>query len=161
MIRELISAINAERYLKEGGISSILCSDGRTTEELCREADEQFKGGGHTIITFNYEGWSANITLGKKIIKFDTVDIYKNSANWANLQSKHNALVFLHQKSIQTDQFQLDDEETLLLKNGMTLHYKNEKNQCTLKKLCGPWGSYDQVRRAILQIHMTSTNDCR
>ncbi|XDF34760.1 hypothetical protein RBH89_21495 [Paracidovorax avenae] len=161
MIKELIRNINAERYLKEGGISSILCSNGITAADLHNEADEHFKGGRHTIITFNYESWSANITLDNKIIKFDTIDIYNDSTNWANLQSKYKAAIFLHQKSIQADQFQLDDEETLLLENGVTLHYKNEKNQSALNKLCGPWGSYDEVRRAILQIHKTSTNNCR
>ena len=159
LIKKYISLINTEKYLKSGGLSKILTKDKEISSNLFKEADEIWKEKEYTVATFDYEGWSANITFNRNEIKFDTIDIYQNSTNWADIQNKFQALNFFSQESIHAEHFQLEDEETFLLKNGVTIHFQKEKDQFTLNKICSPWSSYDEVRHAILRIHNSLKKD--
>lgn len=129
-----------------------------TLEQANVAADEVWEDGGAKVFSFNYEGYSVNITFccDSAAYLFDSVDIWSGTeagaSKFGHLYTLEGARGLAGQLGINLLGFQIEDEYVGLFPSAVTVHYLKRGNKWNLVKAAGAYRSYEDTLASLQRI---------
>jgi len=151
-IKQALGAVSFEKYVQKGTLPRCL-PEGMsfTLEQAKAAADEVWGDGDAKVFSFNYDGYSVNITFScdNAAYLFDSVDIWSGAEGGASelghLYTLEGARRLAGQLGINLLWFQIEDEYVGLFPSAVTVHYLRHVNQWKLVKAAGAYRRYEDV----------------
>ncbi len=151
-IKQALGAISFDEYVQKGTLPRCF-PEGMsiTLEQTKAAADEAWGEGGAKVFSFNYEGYSVNITFcsDNAAYLFDSVDIWSGTeagaSKFGHLYNLEGARGLAGQLGINLLWFQIEDEYVGLFPSAVTVHYLKREHQWKLVKAAGANRRYEDV----------------
>lgn len=155
-IKQAIGGISLEQYIGQGIIQQCL-PEGTliTLEEVRLQADEVWKDGDMEVCSFDFKGYTLNITFHGKnaIYLFDSMDIWQGKESHLFKENKLDTVIGMKQYAnsfkLNVLWFKIEEEDVCLLPNGVTMHYLKRENQRVLSKVAGTYRSYKDTKNSL------------
>lgn len=155
-IKQAIGSISLEQYIEQGILQQCLPKGILSTlEEVKGQADEVWKDGDMEVCSFDFEGYTLNITFHHKnaIYLFDSMDIWQGKESNLFKDNKLDTLIGIKQYAnslkLNVLWFKIEEEDVCLLPNGVTMHYLRRENQRVLSKVAGTYRSYEDTKNSL------------
>ncbi|SFD82620.1 hypothetical protein [Paracidovorax konjaci] len=146
-IRNFIESINIKNYLTKGGFKNLINKSDLDYHSLRKEADEFWKSGKQTVITFDYEGSSANFTFSAdEELIFETIDIFTREGIWSAIHNSNDASSLFKLLEIGFEKYSLHEELVILLHSELSLHYAEAGDSFELRKIAPTLPNLEKMR---------------
>ncbi|MDA8522535.1 hypothetical protein [Acidovorax sp. NCPPB 4044] len=147
LMRNFIESINIQNYLIKGGFKNLVNKSDLDYHSLHKEADEFWESGKQKVITFDYKGWSANLTFSaEEELIFETIDIFTREEKWSAIHNPNDANSLLDLLEIGFEKYSLHEEFVILLHSELSLHYAEVGDSFELRKIAPTLPNLKEVR---------------
>lgn len=156
-----ISQLIFSKYLEAGNLVSYFGQEIVHIDNLKKYSDEQWLSKSEEVLTFDFDGWSANVTFTKNgSYHSDSLDFFfsTNDANKYTIGLYEDLQRFILSSGINVNQFVSDNELVILFKNAASAHYLLQNDRCVLRKLSGAFLDYAQTYAYYKKIYGESTS---